>query len=115
MFVLTFVYLGSDGRYDQDLSLLALANNYYPTHTTCNVRRISAHKIYFFVHRARDVAHPGSGSPQSLLRIRSGWLTLITVFGRLRRSMLNCFNFSRVSPELVTYVRIAKMHYIFKN
>ena len=28
-------------------------------------------------------------------------LTLITIFGRLRRSILNCFNSSRVGPELV--------------
>ncbi len=28
-------------------------------------------------------------------------LTLITIFDRLRRSMLNCFNSSRVGPELV--------------
>jgi len=32
-------------------------------------------KKYIFVSRPRDVAHPVSGSTQSLLRICSGWLT----------------------------------------
>jgi len=31
----------------------------------CFVRRIWAHKISFFVHRPRDVAHPGSGPAQA--------------------------------------------------
>jgi len=38
---------------------------------------------------------------QARLRIGSGFLTLITIFGRLRHSMMNCFNSSRVGLELV--------------
>jgi len=34
----------------------------------CFVRRIWAHEISFFVPRPRDVAHPGSGPAQDLLR-----------------------------------------------
>jgi len=40
--------------------------------TYCFVRRIWAREISFFVPRARDVAHLGSGPAQSLLRICSG-------------------------------------------
>jgi len=58
----------------------------------CFVRRIWAHEISIFVPHPRDIAHPGSGSAQSLLRIGSGLLNLITIFGRLRYGMLNCFN-----------------------
>jgi hypothetical protein len=64
---------------------------------------------FLFAPRPRDIAHSGSGSAQSLLRICSGLLTLNTIFGRLRRSMLNCFNSSQVGPELVPYIKIAKM------
>jgi hypothetical protein len=42
-------------------------------------------------------------------------LTLITIFGRLRRSMLNCFNSSRVGPESVPYIKMVKMGPIFEN
>ena len=59
------------------------------------MRRIWAHEISFFVHRPRDVAHPGSGPDQGWLRAGSGLaqsrsvlLTLRTIFGRLRRSTL---------------------------
>jgi len=40
---------------------------------------------------------PCSGFAQ----VCSPLLTLITIFSRLRHSMLSCFNFSRVGPELV--------------
>ena len=40
--------------------------------------------------RAREIDHPGSGLTL---------LTLITIFGKLRRSMLNCSNSSRVGQN----------------
>jgi len=72
----------------------------------CYVRRIWALEISFFVPHARDVDRPSSGSgsvpAQSLLspysvpaRAGSPLLTLITIFGRLRRSLPNHFNSSR--------------------
>jgi alpha-1,3-mannosyltransferase len=42
------------------------------TRIQCCVRRIWAHNISFFVSRPRDVAYPGSGQAQSLLRLCSG-------------------------------------------
>jgi len=57
-----------------------------PSAFLCNVRRISAHKISIFVPRPRDAAHPGSGSAQSLLRIRSSWLTLTHPNYRFRQA-----------------------------
>ena len=36
-------------------------------------------------------------------------------FWQLRRSMLNCFNPSRMGTELVLYIKIAKMGPIFEN
>ena len=54
----------------------------------CYVRRMLDHEISIFVPRPRDIASPGSGSAQYLLRIGSGLLTLIIIFGRLRHSRL---------------------------
>ena len=42
-----------------------------PLANVCNGIRIWAHAISFFVPRPHDIAHPGSGSAQSLLRICS--------------------------------------------
>jgi len=41
----------------------------------CSVRQLSVLKISFFEPHSRDIAHPGSGSAQSLLRFCLGWLT----------------------------------------
>jgi len=63
----------------------------------CCMRRIWVHKISFFVPRPRDVAHPGSGSTQSLLRVRSGWLTFSHPnyhFRQAAAQLTNCFDFS---------------------
>jgi hypothetical protein len=38
-----------------------------------------------------------------------------TIFGTLRRSMLNCFNSSRVGPELVPCMRMARISALFEN
>ena len=42
-------------------------------------------------------------------------LTLITIFGRLRCSLLNCFNSRRVEPELVLYIKTVKIGLGFEN
>ena len=55
---------------------------------------------FLFGPRPRDTAHPGSGPARDLLKLCSPLLRLSTFFGTLRRSMLNCFNVSRVGPEL---------------
>jgi len=85
------------------------------TYFLCFVRRIWAHKISFFVPRPRDVAHPGSGPAQDWLRFCSGLLTLRAIFGRLRRSMHNYFNSSRASPDLVPYIKMAKLVPLFRR
>jgi len=41
----------------------------------CSVRQLSVRKISFFEPHSRGIAHPGSGSAQSLLRFCFGWLT----------------------------------------
>ena len=61
----------------------------FPLSINCFVRRIWAHQFSLFVPRSRDVAYPGSGPAQDLLRICSGLLSLRTISGRLRRSMHN--------------------------
>jgi len=33
----------------------------------------------------------------------------VPIFGTLRRSILNCFNYSRVGPELIPYIKMAKI------
>jgi len=88
----------------------------------CNMRRIWAHKISLFVPRSRDVAHPGSGPAQGRLRagsgrlrIGSGLLTLRAISGRLRRSIHNYFNSSRVSLELVPYIKMATLIPVFRE
>ena len=73
------------------------------------MRRMWAHEIPIFVPRPRGIAHPGSASAQSLLRIFqacSPLLPLITIFSRLRCSILNCFNSSRVGQKLVPFRHI---------
>ena len=42
-------------------------------------------------------------------------LRLRTIFGTLRRIMLNCFNSSQVGPELVPYIKMAKIGPHFEN
>jgi len=42
-------------------------------------------------------------------------LTLITVFSRLRRSTLNYFNSSRVSPELIPYIKNRQNTFHFRK
>jgi len=82
------------------------------------MRRIWAYEISFFVPRPRDTAHPGSGLAQSLPSLCSGLLPLLrlsTIFGTLRRSMLNCFGSGRVGPELVPYIKMAKIGPHFEN
>jgi len=88
----------------------------------CYMRRIWPHRISFFVPRPRDTAHPGSGPAQGRLRLCSGFaqacsplLRLSTIFGTLRRSILNCFNSSRVGPELVPYIKMVKISPYFEN
>ena len=78
----------------------------------CFVRRIWGHKISFFVPRPRDVAHPG-------LRIGSGFAQACSppraISGRLRHSMNNYFKSSRASPELVPYIKMAKLAPLFRK
>ena len=50
----------------------------------------------------------GSGPAQDLLR-------LSTIFGTLRRSMLKCFNYSQVGPDVVLYLKMAKSGLHFEN
>jgi len=76
------------------------------------VRRIWAYEISFFVSYARDVSHPGSGSAQSLLRICLGWLTFAHPMYHFRQAApqpANPFNSSRGGPELLPYIKVAKM------
>ena len=82
----------------------------------CFLRRIWAPKVSFFGPRPRDVAHPGSGPAQDWLRTGSGFaqlaqalLSLTTISARLRRSIQSYFNSSRASPELVPYIKMAKL------
>jgi len=45
----------------------------------------------------------------------SSWLTLITTFDRLRRSMLNYFNPSRAGLVSIPHKKMVKMSPIFEN
>ena len=72
----------------------------------------SGHTIFPFSY----LAHMTLPTPaQGRLRICSPLLRPSTMFGTLRRSMLNCFNSSRVGPELVPYMKMAKIGSHFEN
>jgi len=78
----------------------------------CCMRRIWANEISFSVRCPHDTACPGSGSAQSLLRIRSGWLTFAHPNCHFRQATAQPtkrFNLSRGGPELVPYIKIARM------
>ena len=78
----------------------------------CCMRRIWANKISFSVSCPRDTAHPGSGSAQSLLRIRSGWLTFAHPNYHFRQAAAQPtkrFNSSRGGRELVPHIKMARM------
>jgi len=60
---------------------------------------------------ARARLSPCSGFAQA----HSPLLTLITIFGRLRRSLPNYYNSSRGGPELDPSIKMAKMCPIFEN
>ena len=83
---------------------------------TCYMRRIWAREISFFVSGARDTAHPGSGPAQNC----SGLLTFAQAKYHFRHATpqhaeLMCFNSSRVGPDLVPYIKMAKIAPPFEN
>jgi len=47
--------------------------------------------------------------------VRRVRLKKFAIFGTLRRSMLSCFNSSPVGPELVPYIKMAKIGPYFEN
>ena len=68
-----------------------------------------------FVSGARDTVHPSSGPAQDLLRLVHLRSDQVPFSAHCATSMLKCFNSSRVGPDLVPYIMMAKIGPYFEN